>query len=94
MDLDAGSGRFSGDGRFGQKLDKMDGSGVLDILDVLDENVSDADSGPVLDMDKSEPGLEAGPGPEKVLDWENGRFWDEMDVWIKWTNWTIWTKTG
>ena len=38
------------------------------------------DSGPVLDLDKSEPGLEAGTGPEKVLDWENGRFWDEMDV--------------
>ena len=82
MDLDAGSGRFSGDGRVGQKLDKMD------VLDVLDKNVSDADpgpdsgpdSGPVLDLDKSEPGLEAGPGPEKVLDWENGRFWDKLGV--------------
>ena len=93
MDLDAGSGRFSGDGRVGQKLDKMDvldvldeidDSGVLDVLDVLDENMGDADpgpdSGPVLDLDKSEPGLEAGPGPEKVLDWENGRFWDKLGV--------------
>ena len=99
MDLDAGSGRFSGDGRVGQKLDKMDVldeidiSGVLDILDVLDvldENKDDADpgpdsgpdagpdSGPVLDLDKSEPGLEA--GPEKVLDWEIGRFWDKLGV--------------
>ena len=79
MDLDAGSGRFSGCGRGGLKLDS---------LDVLDINVGDAvpgpnsgpDSGPVLDLDKSEPGLEAGPGHEKVLDWENGRFWDKLGV--------------
>ena len=117
MDLDWENGRFSGDGRFGQKLDKlgvldvldemddsgvldgldvldkMDDSGVLDILDVLDEMdvldvldeiMGDADpgpdSGPVLDLDKGEPGLEAGPRREKVLDWENGRFWDKLDV--------------
>ena len=73
MDLGVGSGRFSEYGQGVQKLDKMDDSGVLDKLDVLDGNmgenepglVAGPDSGPVLDLDKNEPGL-AG---ENVVSW-------------------------
>ncbi len=90
-----GSGRVSGYGQGEPKLDKMDDSGVLDVLDrldVLDENmgepgpglVAGPDSGPVLDLEKNEPGLGGenvgfwtvfwGPNWEKVLDWG-------LDVW-------------
>ena len=65
MDLDVGSGQFSGDGRVGQKLDsldvleKLDDSGILDVLDVL----GDLDK----NMAETEPGLVAGPGREKSV---------------------------